>query len=55
QWTILQMNDIYELKPLSGGKKGGMARVATIRKLLLQENPNTFTVIAGDIVSPSAL
>ncbi|CAF0808154.1 unnamed protein product [Rotaria sordida] len=55
QWTFLQMNDVYELKPLGGGKKGGMARVATIRKLLLQENPNTITVIAGDIVSPSAL
>ncbi|CAF2700447.1 unnamed protein product [Rotaria sp. Silwood2] len=55
QWIFLQMNDVYELKPLGGGKKGGMARVATIRKLLLQENPNTITVIAGDIVSPSAL
>ena len=55
QWTILQMNDVYELKPLSGGKKGGLARVATIRKLLLQENPHTLTIIAGDIVSPSAL
>ena len=55
QWTFLQMNDVYELKPLGGGKKGGLARVATIRKLLLQENPNTFTVISGDVVSPSAL
>jgi 2',3'-cyclic-nucleotide 2'-phosphodiesterase (5'-nucleotidase family) len=55
QWTFLQMNDVYELIPLGGGKKGGMARVATIRKLLIQENPNTITVIAGDLVSPSAL
>lgn len=55
QWTFLQMNDVYELKPLGGGKKGGLARVATIRKLLLQENPNTFTVMCGDVVSPSAL
>jgi 2',3'-cyclic-nucleotide 2'-phosphodiesterase (5'-nucleotidase family) len=55
QWTFLQMNDVYELIPLAGGKKGGLARVATIRKLLLQENPNTLTVISGDIVSPSAL
>lgn len=55
QWTFLQMNDVYELKPLGDGKKGGMARVATIRKLLLKENPHTITVIAGDIVSPSAL
>jgi 2',3'-cyclic-nucleotide 2'-phosphodiesterase (5'-nucleotidase family) len=55
QWTFLQMNDVYELKPLGGGNKGGLARVATIRKLLRQENPNTITVISGDIVSPSAL
>jgi 2',3'-cyclic-nucleotide 2'-phosphodiesterase (5'-nucleotidase family) len=55
QWTFLQMNDVYELIPLGGGKKGGLARVATIRKLLLQENPNTITVVSGDVVSPSAL
>ena len=55
QWTILQMNDVYELIPLSGGKKGGLARVATIRKLLLRENPHTITVLSGDVVSPSAL
>jgi hypothetical protein len=55
QWTFLQMNDVYELIPLGGGKKGGLARVATIRKLLLQENPNTITFLAGDVVSPSAL
>ncbi|CAF0753263.1 unnamed protein product [Adineta ricciae] len=55
QWTFLQMNDVYEMIPLGGGKKGGLARVATIRKLLLQENSQTFTVISGDIVSPSAL
>lgn len=55
QWTMLQMNDVYELIPLAGGKKGGLARVATIRKLLLKENPNTITVIAGDVLSPSAI
>jgi hypothetical protein len=54
QWTFLQMNDVYELIPLGGGKKGGLARVATIRQLLLQENRNTITVLSGD-VSPSAL
>ena len=53
--TILQMNDIYELTPVSGGKEGGLARVATIRKELLAENPNTLTMLAGDLFSPSAL
>jgi len=55
QWTFLHMNDVYEMKPLGGGAKGGLARVATIRKLLLQENSHTITIVAGDIVSPSAL
>ncbi|MHB8791468.1 MAG: bifunctional metallophosphatase/5'-nucleotidase [Desulfobulbaceae bacterium] len=53
--TILQMNDIYELTPVAGGREGGLARVAAIRKELLAENPLTITVLAGDLFSPSAL
>ncbi len=53
--TFLQMNDVYEITPVSGGTEGGLARVATLRKQLLAENPNTFTFLAGDLFSPSAL
>jgi 5'-nucleotidase / UDP-sugar diphosphatase len=53
--TLLQVNDVYELTPVSGGTEGGMARLATLRKQLLAENPNTFTILSGDLVSPSAL
>lgn len=53
--TLLQMNDIYEITPVSGGKQGGLARVSTIRQQLLAENPNTYTVLAGDLFNPSAL
>jgi 5'-nucleotidase / UDP-sugar diphosphatase len=53
--TILQMNDVYELTPVSGGDEGGLARVATLRSNLLAENPNTYTVLAGDLLNPSAL
>jgi 5'-nucleotidase len=53
--TILQMNDVYEMDPVSGGKEGGLARVATLRDTLLKGNPNTITVLAGDLFSPSAL
>ncbi len=53
--TILQLNDVYEITPVEGGKSGGLARVATLRRRLLAENPNTITVIAGDFYSPSAL
>ena len=55
QWTFLQMNDVYELLPLDQGRRGGLARVAYIRQLLKQENSRTITVIAGDLVSPSAI
>ena len=51
--TILQLNDVYEMWPLDG--KGGLARVATLRRQLEAENPNTIVVLSGDLVSPSAL
>jgi 2',3'-cyclic-nucleotide 2'-phosphodiesterase (5'-nucleotidase family) len=51
--TFIQINDVYEIAPLSGGKEGGMARVATLKKKYQQKNPNTFLVISGDFVSPS--
>ena len=51
--TIVQINDVYEIAPLDGGKSGGMARVATLKKEYQQENPNTILVIAGDFLSPS--
>lgn len=55
QLTILQFNDFYEIAPLEGGKTGGAARIATVRKKLLAENPNTFTVLSGDFLSPTLL
>lgn len=54
-FTILQMNDVYEIAPLEKGKVGGMARVATVRNQLLAENYNVLTVLAGDFLSPSLI
>lgn len=54
-FIILQMNDVYEIAPLEGGKVAGMARVATVRKNLLEENPNVITTLSGDFVSPSLI
>lgn len=51
--TFLQVNDVYEIAPLSGGKEGGIARVATLKKEYLQKNPNTYLIMAGDFLSPS--
>jgi 5'-nucleotidase / UDP-sugar diphosphatase len=53
--TILQMNDVYELMPMLGGREGGLARVATLRQELVRENRRTLTLLGGDLVSPSAL
>jgi 5'-nucleotidase len=53
--TILHINDLYEINPISGGKEGGMARLATLRARLVQRNPNTFTILAGEVLSPSVL
>ncbi len=51
--TFLQINDVYEMSPVGG--EGGVARLATLRQRLLSKNPNTFTVLSGDLFSPSAL
>jgi 2',3'-cyclic-nucleotide 2'-phosphodiesterase (5'-nucleotidase family) len=51
--TFLQVNDVYEIAPLGGGREGGVARVATLKKQYRQRNSNTFLVMAGDFLSPS--
>jgi 2',3'-cyclic-nucleotide 2'-phosphodiesterase (5'-nucleotidase family) len=53
--TFLQLNDVYEIAPLEGGKTGGMARVATLLKTLKAKNPNTFAVLSGDFLNPSVI
>lgn len=51
--VFVQVNDVYEIAPLSGGKEGGVARIASLKQQELAKNPNTFLVMAGDFVSPS--
>jgi len=51
--VFVQVNDVYEIAPLANGKEGGMARVATLKKEYIKNNPNTLLVIAGDFLSPS--
>jgi 2',3'-cyclic-nucleotide 2'-phosphodiesterase (5'-nucleotidase family) len=52
--TLLHLNDTYEIEPLARGAIGGPARVAILRRRLLQENPHTYVLHAGDFLSPSA-
>lgn len=51
--TLLQLNDVYQLSPVDKGKNAGLARVATLRKKVLAESPNTLFLLAGDTISPS--
>jgi 5'-nucleotidase len=51
--TLLQINDHNVLEPVDGGRRGGMARLATLVRDLKRENPNTIFALAGDTISPS--
>src|SRR5688572_24468235 len=51
--TILHLNDTYQFTAADGGKRGGLARVMTIKKEALKENPNTILTLGGDTLSPS--
>ncbi len=53
--TILQLNDVYEMSAVSGGTLGGLDRVQTLLKELRAANKNTFSVLSGDMLSPSAI
>ncbi|MGH9834548.1 MAG: bifunctional metallophosphatase/5'-nucleotidase, partial [Blastocatellia bacterium] len=51
--TILQLNDVYQISPMDRGKNAGLARVATWRKKIIAESPNTLFLLGGDTISPS--
>lgn len=51
--TFIHVNDVYQFTPVDGGKRGGLARLLTLRKMALAENPNTIFTLGGDTVSPS--
>jgi len=55
QFKIIQLNDVYEIAPLSGGLYGGMARVAHVADSVRAVNKNTILVLAGDFLNPSLL
>jgi 5'-nucleotidase len=51
--TLLQVNDVYQFAPVDGGARGGIARVATLRRQIAAESPNILFMLAGDTLSPS--
>ena len=52
---LVQMNDVYEIAPISGGQYGGLARVAHISDSIKNKFPNTYLVMAGDFLNPSLI
>ena len=51
--TLLQVNDVYQIAPVDKGKRGGLARLATLRQNILKESPHTLYLLAGDTLGPS--
>lgn len=51
--TILHVNDVYQFIPVENGTRGGLARLLTLKKQALAENPNTIFTLGGDTLSPS--
>jgi len=51
--NFILVNDVYEIAPLLGGREGGLARVASLKKEYEQANSNSFLLMAGDFLSPS--
>ena len=55
EFTILHLNDVYEIERSGNQPLGGLSRVARMRKKLVEVNPRTYTVLSGDALSPSPL
>jgi 5'-nucleotidase len=51
--TLLQVNDVYQFAPVDQGKRGGLARLLTLREQIKKESPHTLFLLAGDTISPS--
>jgi 5'-nucleotidase len=51
--TLLQVNDVYQSLPVDRGQHGGLARLATLRRKIASESPNTVLCLGGDTLSPS--
>jgi len=55
RFTILQINDVYKIEGLEGGRVGGLARVRTLRRQLEAEGRPVLVLHAGDLLFPSVM
>jgi 5'-nucleotidase len=51
--TLLQLNDVYQISAVDKGTRGGLSRVATLRRQIMEQSPNTLFLLAGDTIAPS--
>jgi 5'-nucleotidase len=51
--TLLQLNDVYQTAAVDKGERGGLARVATLRKKIMDQSPHTLFLLGGDTLAPS--
>jgi 2',3'-cyclic-nucleotide 2'-phosphodiesterase (5'-nucleotidase family) len=54
-FRILQINDVYKIEGLEGGKVGGLARLRTLRKHLESDGTPVLMLHAGDALYPSVM
>jgi 5'-nucleotidase len=55
RFTILQINDVYKIEGLEGGRVGGLARVRTLRRSLEAEGRPVLLLHGGDVLFPSVM
>lgn len=55
RFTILQINDVYKIEGLEGGRVGGLARVRTLRRNLEAEGRPVLLLHGGDVIFPSVM
>lgn len=53
EFVILAVNDVYRIAGVDAGRKGGLARLRTLRRELAADHPDLLMLHGGDVVSPS--
>jgi 5'-nucleotidase len=51
--TLLELNDVYQFAPVDRGRRGGLARVLTLKREIAKGSPNLLFLLAGDTITPS--
>jgi 2',3'-cyclic-nucleotide 2'-phosphodiesterase (5'-nucleotidase family) len=55
RFKILQINDVYKIEGLEGGKEGGLARVRWLRRQLESDGTRVLVLHGGDLLYPSVM